>query len=318
MCCYHIDGYIKETFFSSDRETKVTTQRISACHALILQLLLALSTLAADALAASLHCKCTPNDPCWPSASDWNSLNHTPAVSGRLISTVPVASVCYPSQTDYDEEACNAVRGNWTSWPFHSSNSASTGNPAWDRACTPIYPNGTSLTGNPNAGEEGCSIGNYPPYVVNATETAHVQAAVRFARKWNLRLNVKNTGHSKGRSIASGNLSIWTHHMKDFQFHEKFQPASCHGEEAIMAATVGAGTHDGELYAAMAEHDALAVGGENTDVGVVGWATGGGHGLATGEYGMGADNIIEVTVVTLDGNIVTANACQNEDLFWAI
>ncbi|KAL3492087.1 hypothetical protein BJX62DRAFT_236521 [Aspergillus germanicus] len=277
---------------------------------------LALSTLTAETLATSLHCKCTPNDPCWPSASDWNSLNET--LSGRLIRTVPAGSVCYPSQPNYDEQACSAVLGNWTSWPFHSSDLASTGDPAWDNACTPIYPNGTSLTGNVNAGKEGCSIGNYPPYVVNATEADHAQAAVKFAKKWNLRLNVKNTGHSGGRSIAYGSLSIWTHHMKDFHFHEKFQPKSCHKEEATMAATVGAGTQDGELYAAMAEHDTLAVGGENTDVGVVGWATGGGHGLATGQYGMGADNIIEATVVTLDGKIITANACQNEDLFWAI
>lgn len=54
------------------------------------------------------------------------------------------------------------------------------------------------------------------------------------------------------------------------------------------------------------------------DVGVVGWATGGGHGLATGVYGMGADNVIEAVIVTANGDILTANACQNEDIFWAI
>ncbi|RJE24366.1 FAD binding domain protein [Aspergillus sclerotialis] len=85
-----------------------------------------------------------------------------------------------------------------------------------------------------------------------------------------------------------------------------------------MAATLGAGVQDGELYAAMAEHDAISVGGENNDVGVIGWATGGGHGLATGVYGMGADNVIEAVMVTANGDILTANACQNEDIFWAI
>ncbi|KAJ5530564.1 hypothetical protein N7527_003957 [Penicillium freii] len=54
------------------------------------------------------------------------------------------------------------------------------------------------------------------------------------------------------------------------------------------------------------------------DVGVAGWATGGGHGVLTGVYGMGADNIIEATVVTPNGDLVTANECQNNDLFWAI
>lgn len=45
-------------------------------------------------------------------------------------------------------------------------------------------------------------MGKYPPYVVNATEAAHVQAAVRFATEHNLRLNVKNTGHSSMRYVT--------------------------------------------------------------------------------------------------------------------
>ena len=54
------------------------------------------------------------------------------------------------------------------------------------------------------------------------------------------------------------------------------------------------------------------------DVGVLGWAMGGGHGFLTGSYGMGADNIIEAEVITPDGELVIANSYQNEDLFWAI
>lgn len=53
-------------------------------------------------------------------------------------------------------------------------------------------------------------------------------------------------------------------------------------------------------------------------MGVVGWATGGGHGVMTGAYGQGADNIIEATLVTPTGEILTANEKQNTDLFWAI
>ncbi|KAJ0339543.1 hypothetical protein KNSL1_011974, partial [Colletotrichum chrysophilum] len=54
------------------------------------------------------------------------------------------------------------------------------------------------------------------------------------------------------------------------------------------------------------------------DVGLVGWAVAGGHGWLTSEYGMGADSIIEATVVTPTGGIITANRCQNSDVFWAI
>jgi hypothetical protein len=30
------------------------------------------------------------------------------------------------------------------------------------------------------------------------------------------------------------------------------------------------------------------------------------------------DNVIEITIVTADGNHITANSCQNQDLFWAL
>lgn len=38
----------------------------------------------------------------------------------------------------------------------------------------------------------------------------------------------------------------------------------------------------------------------------------------TGAYGMGADNIIQAEIVTPTGDVLTANSCQNEDIFWAI
>jgi hypothetical protein len=44
---------------------------------------------------------------------------------------------------------------------------------------------------------------------------------------------------------------------------------------------------------------------------------GGGHGYLSSTYGMGADNLLEATIVTPDGGVVIANPCQNEDLFYA-
>ena len=45
---------------------------------------------------------------------------------------------------------------------------------------------------------------------------------------------------------------------------------------------------------------------------------GGGHGPATHDFGLGADQVLEVQVVLASGETVTANACQNSDLFFAI
>ena len=45
---------------------------------------------------------------------------------------------------------------------------------------------------------------------------------------------------------------------------------------------------------------------------------GGGHGPAAHDYGLGADQVLEARVVLANGKIVTANACQHSDLFFAI
>ncbi|KAI0447903.1 hypothetical protein F4803DRAFT_571551 [Xylaria telfairii] len=266
-------------------------------------------------------CKCAPSDSCWPSTAVWESFNAT--ISGRLIQSVPPAAVCYPSRQEYDQKACQDILEKWTEEGFYSSDPITINGQQWaGDSCNPIYPNGTSITGDVNAGSKGCSIGMYPLYVVNATEASYVQAAVKFAKANNIRLTIKNTGHrGAGRNTGYGSLSIWTHYMKHIEFHEDFRPQGCFNGSAPskqMAATLGAGVQDGELFAEMANHNAIAVGGTNNDVGVVGWATGGGHGLLTGTYGNGADNIIEATIVTPDGNLLTTNACKNTDIFWAV
>lgn len=45
---------------------------------------------------------------------------------------------------------------------------------------------------------------------------------------------------------------------------------------------------------------------------------GGGHSPATHDHGLGADQVLEAQVVLASGEVVTASACQNQDLFFAI
>ncbi|KAG7416672.1 FAD-linked oxidoreductase ZEB1 [Fusarium oxysporum f. sp. raphani] len=273
--------------------------------------------------SAALKCKCVPGDSCWPAESEWDTLNST--ISGRLIKTVLPASVCYKSDTNYDETQCEIVQANWALNVFHSNNPASIHSPQWaNNSCNAIYSNGTSLTGDTLAGSRGCTIGRYPPYVVNATEASHVQAAVRFVHKHNIRLNVKNTGHNgAGRSTAFGSLSVWTHHLRGFKLDKKWVPTCrdskpCKHSKPQMAATIGAGMQDIDLFDAAATEGAAVVGGTNQNVGFMGWATAGGHGWLTSEFGQGADNILEASIVTPSGDLVTANEHQHSDLFWAI
>ncbi|KXH35740.1 hypothetical protein CSIM01_05133 [Colletotrichum simmondsii] len=279
-----------------------------------------LAAAAACALAAEQSCKCVLGDTCWPTEDQWAALNKT--ISGQLIKAVPPGAVCYPSRAEFDAVACDALLKQWSSSSFHSSHPFSIQGPLQaNDSCNPIHPNGTSITGDTLAGSKECSQGSFPLYVVNATETSHIAEAVKFAQGHDMRLIVKNTGHAGSeKNTAHNSLSVWTHNFKNITFHKQFQPQSGNVSNSTldMAVTMGAGVQAGELHATNAKNNVMAVSGTNLDVGIAGWSSGGGHGYNTGEYGMGADNILEATVVTPSGDIVTANAHDNQDLFWAI
>jgi hypothetical protein len=256
-----------------------------------------------------------PADECWPSTETWDKLNNT--IEGRLIRGKPPASVCYPKEPNYDAKACEQVIASWTSSAWHGNDPVSINEPGLD-GCFPIYPNGTSIYGDASAGSKGCKSNDIPAYVVNATSESDVAAGVKFALKHSLRLNVKNTGH--GRSSIPGSISIWTHHFRSKTFHHNYTPQGYGGSANVshMAITLGSGIMDREAFLFAAENNAVVVGGTDSTVGLVGWGGAGGHGYLTGEYGMGADNFLEATVVLPNGKVIVTNEYQNEDVFWAI
>ena len=45
---------------------------------------------------------------------------------------------------------------------------------------------------------------------------------------------------------------------------------------------------------------------------------GGGHGVLSPNYGLGVDNVIEMTALLPNGTVATASRCQNQDLFFAL
>lgn len=63
----------------------------------------------ASGATPSAGCKCFPGDACWPSETDWASLNKT--VGGRLVATVPLGQPCH--DPTYDEELCANLRERW-------------------------------------------------------------------------------------------------------------------------------------------------------------------------------------------------------------
>jgi FAD/FMN-containing dehydrogenase len=73
-----------------------------------------------------------------------------------------------------------------------------------------------------------------------------------------------------------------------------------------------------DIYTRAAADNFTVVGGADANVGVGGYLTGAGHSPISAKYGLSTDNVLEMELVTPEGDIIIANECQNEDLFWAM
>ncbi|KAI1111673.1 FAD-binding domain-containing protein [Nemania sp. NC0429] len=260
------------------------------------------------ASTGSHDCRSIPGDSSWPEKSIWADLNRT--VHGKLIATVPIAAPCHKTVLGeanplFDEETCARLRDNWFYPETHlPSPSSPMAYPFTNNTCNPFQDYSAP-----------CTLGPLPVYTINATGTANFQAAIRFAKDHNVRLVVRNTGHDwLGKSTGAHSLAVWTHYMKSIELVRYSSP-----RYAGPALKVGAGVEAIEAYKFADSHGLMVVGGNCPTVGLAGGFTqGGGHGPLASKYGLSADQVLEWEVVTGTGEIITATATQNEDLFWAL
>ena len=138
-------------------------------------------------------CKAVPGSAAWPCHGDWDALNRT--IDGRLLKPLPTAAVCHPDEPDYNPAICKSA--DWTDAETYVNDPIGILNPNWSNdSCLPQpqYP---------------CSGEGFPVYVVNASSSDHVAAGINFARKHNVRLNVKGSGHDYlGRYFSLPHLSM--------------------------------------------------------------------------------------------------------------
>ncbi|CUS10784.1 unnamed protein product [Tuber aestivum] len=174
-----------------------------------------------------------------------------------------------------------------------------------NRSCDPFMPV-----------DSPCQIGAYVRYAINVTEPADIIAGIKFAKKNNVRLVIRNTGHDFfGKSSGPGSLSLWTHHLKDIEYIPEYKSEAYHGP----ALKVGAGVQGIEAFTVADKNGVVVVGGVCSSIGIAGGYTqGGGHSILMGKYGLGADQTLEFEVVTGEGKHVNASKTENTDLYWAL
>jgi FAD/FMN-containing dehydrogenase len=235
-----------------------------------------------------------PSDPSWPSAASWEKLKQQ--VGGQL---TPVQFPLAACATSLDDATCQDVLKNLQN-PYYIGD----------------QPGLTQTLGWVNAWVTKPSV-----YAIAARNAQDIATGVNFARDHRLRLVVKGGGHSYlGTSNAPDSLLIWTRHMNDITMHSEFIPQGCTGvHKSEPAVTLGAGAIWIQAYDAVTTKGGRYVqGGGCTTVGVAGLIQSGGFGSFSKHYGLAAAGLLEAEVVTADGQIRIANACQNPDLFWAL
>lgn len=239
-------------------------------------------------------------------------------LSGALIATTPIALPCYRGSPSYSPAACEIIAQQWSNATFQANNPVGLDYPI-STSCPPL----TNIT----SGSKGsCTLGTNPVYAVNATKVEDVVKALKFAKKYHIRVVIKTTGHDLlGRSDGYGSLEIWLRYLRTgIKFQDTYTPSAeshCRNSGAWDGAAIriGGGYTWGDVYPVAKKNSVVVVGGGTPTVGAIGgWMQGGGHGPASREFGLGADQVLEATIVLANGSIVTASPCQNEELFWAV
>ena len=151
-------------------------------------------------------------------------------------------------------------------------------------------------------------IDRHPALIVRCAGTADVVAAVTFAREHALTLSIKGGGHNvTGNAMNDGGLVIDLSGMRAVYVDPDARMVRAQG-----GATWGDVDRETQLFG-------LAVpGGVVSTTGIAGLTLHGGLGHLRGLYGLSLDNLLEVEIVTADGEVRTANSTQHPDLFWAV
>jgi hypothetical protein len=152
------------------------------------------------------------------------------------------------------------------------------------------------------------AVDQRPAVVVFAESVVDVVRAVRFARSHRVRIAPQGTGHGAlPLGQLEGAMLLKTSRMRRVDI-----------SPAMRSARAEAGAEWEDVVAPAGEHGLAALAGTSPNVGVTGYTVGGGMGWLARRYGLAANSVTAVELVTPDGRLLRADADHEPDLFWAV
>ncbi|KAJ0566561.1 putative tetrahydroberberine oxidase [Helianthus annuus] len=150
-----------------------------------------------------------------------------------------------------------------------------------------------------------------PSVIVTPTTETQIQAALFCAKKQGYEMRIRDGGHDFEGLSYTANVP--------FVMLDLVNMRAIDVNVANRTAWVQGGAVLGELYYTISQlTDTLYFpAGIWAGVGVSGFLSGGGYGNLLRKYGLGADNVLDVRFMDVNGNILDRKS-MGEDLFWAI
>jgi FAD/FMN-containing dehydrogenase len=147
-----------------------------------------------------------------------------------------------------------------------------------------------------------------PAVIVKPSGALEVSRAVLAARELGLEIAVRGGGHSlAGHSTTDGGLLIDLSAMRDVEI-----------DPVHWTGTAQGGATAGEYTVAASRHGFATPFGDTGSVGLGGLTLGGGIGWLARKHGMTIDSLLEVDLVTADGELRSVSEASDPDLFWAV
>jgi FAD/FMN-containing dehydrogenase len=152
------------------------------------------------------------------------------------------------------------------------------------------------------------AVDQRPVAIVYPESADDVVATVRFARDRGIGIAFNAGGHNAGTIDWDRDaILLKTERMRGIEI-----------DPVARRARVEAGVLGQALAAAAGEHGLAYLAGTSPDVGVLGYALGGGLSWMVRRYGLACNSITAADLVTADGRLVRADRDAEPDLFWAI